>query len=189
MKDKASQLYKEGKLEQAISEFQKCLDIDPLNKELNSSLLMNIAIAQCKLGKQDQAIETLNKAIKYKPDYAKAFVKRGEINSLLKNYQEAVADFSRAQEINPGGFGVDGLLKNAIEANKNKEKGNHYTTLGVDKKADEKTITKAYRKLALKWHPDHQKTEHSRAKAETMMREINQAKKILTDKSLRDKYD
>ena len=29
-----------------------------------------------------------------------------------------------------------------------------YKVLGVDKKADDKEIRKAYRKLARKWHPD-----------------------------------
>ena len=129
--------------------------MDPLNKEINSSLLMNIAIAQCKLGKQNLAIEALNHAIKYKPDYAKAYVKRGDINFDLKNYEEAIRDFSKAQEINPTGFGVKEKLKNALDADKAKDKINHYKTLGVDKNADEKTIIKAYRKLALKWHPDH----------------------------------
>ena len=34
------------------------------------------------------------------------------------------------------------------------EKRDYYEVLGVDKTADEKTIKKAYRKLARKYHPD-----------------------------------
>ena len=34
------------------------------------------------------------------------------------------------------------------------DKRDYYEVLGVDKSADEKTIKKAYRKLARKYHPD-----------------------------------
>ena len=36
------------------------------------------------------------------------------------------------------------------------DKRDYYEVLGVDKSADEKTIKKAYRKLARKYHPDIQ---------------------------------
>lgn len=34
------------------------------------------------------------------------------------------------------------------------DKRDYYEVLGVDKNADEKTIKKAYRELAMKYHPD-----------------------------------
>ena len=43
-----------------------------------------------------------------------------------------------------------------VEANNNKgfSKTCYYELLDVDRKADTKTILKAYKKAALKWHPD-----------------------------------
>ena len=35
-------------------------------------------------------------------------------------------------------------------------KRDYYDVLGIDRNADEKTIKKAYRKLAKKYHPDEQ---------------------------------
>jgi len=50
-----------------------------MNACYNSTLLLNISICQVKLGKNDLALAALNKAIKFKPNYAKALVKRGEV--------------------------------------------------------------------------------------------------------------
>jgi len=87
--------------------------MDSLNQAYNSTLLLNIAIANCKLNKNDDAIIALNKAIKYNPKYAKALVKRGEINLQLENHNEAIRDFSEASEHDPTGFNVQAKLKDA----------------------------------------------------------------------------
>ncbi len=49
----------------------------------------------------------------------------------------------------------------------------YYDTLGVDKDADEATIKKAYRKLALKWHPD--KNQDNKIDAERKFKNISEA--------------
>jgi len=64
----------------------------------------------------------------------------------------------------------------------------YYKTLGVDKKADAETIKKAYRKLALKWHPDRNVGKQSE-EAEMKFKEINQAYEVLSDPEKRRKYD
>lgn len=61
-----------------------------------------------------------------------------------------------------------------------------YKTLGVDKDADEKTIRKAYRKLARQWHPDQNPGD---AKAEAKFKEIGEAFAVLSDKEQRERYD
>ena len=48
-------------------------------------------------------------------------------------------------------------------------KRDYYEVLGVDKKADESTIKKAFRRLAKKYHPD---TNAGDAKAEEKFKEI-----------------
>jgi len=64
----------------------------------------------------------------------------------------------------------------------------YYKTLGVDKKADPEKIRRAYRKLALKWHPDRNVGKES-DKAEKKFKEINQAYEVLSDPEKRRKYD
>lgn len=54
--------------------------------------------------------------------------------------------------------------------------------MGVAKDANEKQIKTAYRKLALKWHPDkNSETEESKKRAEKMFKEINEAWAVLSD--------
>jgi preprotein translocase subunit Sec63 len=49
----------------------------------------------------------------------------------------------------------------------------YYRTLGVPRSADTKKIKKAYRKLALQWHPD--KNPDNQEEAEAKFREITEA--------------
>jgi DnaJ-class molecular chaperone len=67
-----------------------------------------------------------------------------------------------------------------------KEK-NYYKTLGVGRNAKLKEIKKAYRELALKWHPD--KNTDDTEQAEKMFQDISEAYEVLSDKELREKYD
>ena len=61
----------------------------------------------------------------------------------------------------------------------------HYQILGVSNNASNREITSAYRKLALKYHPDRNKSPQ----ANEMMLKINTAYGILSDPHKRKQYD
>ena len=65
---------------EAIKKFDQCLELDPLNLTYNATILLNKAIALNKKGKNDEALTCLNKCLKMNPEYAKAYVKRGEVH-------------------------------------------------------------------------------------------------------------
>ena len=65
-------------------------------------------------------------------------------------------------------------------------KRDYYEVLGVDKGADKETIKKAYRKLAMKHHPDQNKDN---PKAEEKFKEVNEAYDVLKDPDKRAAYD
>lgn len=62
----------------------------------------------------------------------------------------------------------------------------HYQTLGVTENATEAEIRKAYKKLAMRSHPDRNKGD---AQAEAEFKKIAEAYSILSDKKKRDEYD
>lgn len=62
----------------------------------------------------------------------------------------------------------------------------YYKTLGVGKTATDDEIKKAYRKLAMKYHPDHAKGDKS---AEEKFREVSEAYAVLSDKEKRQQFD
>ena len=62
----------------------------------------------------------------------------------------------------------------------------HYKTLGVSKNATQEEIKKAYRKLAVQYHPD--KTGNDPV-LEGKFKEINEAYETLSDQKKREKYE
>jgi curved DNA-binding protein len=62
----------------------------------------------------------------------------------------------------------------------------YYKTLGVSKNASQDEIKKAYRKLAVKYHPDKNPDDKE---TENRFKEINEANEVLKDSEKRKKYD
>lgn len=61
----------------------------------------------------------------------------------------------------------------------------YYEILGVSKNATQQEIKSAYRRLALQWHPDRNKSPE----AEKRFKEINEAYEVLSDPKKRQAYD
>lgn len=66
------------------------------------------------------------------------------------------------------------------------DKKDYYETLGVDKSASEAELKKAYRKMAVKYHPDQNPNDTT---AEAKFKEVNEAYEVLSDGQKRTQYD
>ncbi|MFN7728802.1 MAG: DnaJ domain-containing protein, partial [Bdellovibrio sp.] len=65
-------------------------------------------------------------------------------------------------------------------------KKDYYSVLGVTRAAPADEIKKAYRKLAMKFHPDKNPGDK---KAEEKFKELSEAYEVLSDQKRRDMYD
>lgn len=82
-------------------------------------------------------------------------------------------------------------IKKAKVALKRSKRKDLYAILGVDQTATEAEIKSAYRKSALKFHPDKQssKSDAEKAEAEASFKAVNEAYEILSNPETKEKYD
>ena len=66
------------------------------------------------------------------------------------------------------------------------EKRDYYEVLGLKKGAGEDEIKKAFRKMAMKYHPDKNPGDRT---AEEKFKEVNEAYSVLSDPEKKSKYD
>ena len=190
VKNKANDIFKQKKYEEAIEEYTKILEFDPSNKKFNSLILANRALCYQKLNKNVEALRDSNQSIKLNPFYARGYIKRGNVYMELKMFDDARADFQKAKDLDPNVSGVEGYLNDANKKAESARKRDYYAILGIDKNADEKEIKRAYKKMAMKYHPDrNSESEESKKMAEKKFIDVNDAYSVLSDPKKRSMYD
>ena len=190
IKNKANEIFKQKKYEEAIEEYTKVLEFDPKNKKFNSIILANRALCYQKLKKNTEALRDSNQSVKLNPYYARGYVKRGNVYMELNMYDDAKADFQKAKELDPSVTGVDGYLNDAKNKAEKARKRDYYAILGIDRNADENEIKRAYKKMAMKYHPDrNSESEETKKMAEKKFIDVNDAYSVLSDKKKRAMYD
>jgi DnaJ family protein C protein 7 len=190
VKNKANEIFKQKKYEEAIGEYTKVLEFDPTNKKFNSLILANRALCYQKLKKNKEALHDSNQSIKLNPFYARGYVKRGNVYMELKMYDDAKADFQKAKELDPNVSGVEGYLNDAKNEAEKARKRDYYAILGVDRNADEHEIKRAYKKMAMKYHPDRNaESEETKKMAEKKFIDVNDAYSVLSDPKKKRMYD
>lgn len=190
LKDQGNDHFKAGRCRDAIKSYSQAVLLDKMNDQYNAILYCNRAAAHMKLKEWIEGEHDCSRAIDRKPDYVKAFTRRGQCKIENEKFDDAIRDYEKAQKLCPEDKDIARQVKNAkLELKKSKRK-NYYKILGVEK--DDKTpqIKKAYRKMALKWHPDkNTETEEKSAKAEAMFKDVTEAYEILSDDKKRRRYD
>lgn len=203
MKAEADALGEEKRWKEAAEKLIEIVAVDPSNK----NYIVGMRIAACKTYvahadtlMDELRIEAAKLAIaqcdiaidldaRYGEKNTGAYVSRGNAKIAAEMWQEAINDMTEATQIDPNSHEAREALNKAQVEKKKAERKDYYKILGVPKSADDRTIKKAFRKLAVIHHPDKHTGEEAKAKAEVEFKNVVEAHDVLSDQEARGKYD
>ena len=187
---KANNFFKNNNYDQAIVEYTKLLEFDPENKNFMSIILTNKALCQKKLGNNMDALKDVDKAIELNPNYPTAYIRRALIYEEFRMFDDAKADLSKAKELDPNNSKIDGYMNEANQKAESAKNRDYYKILGINRNATAEEIKKAYRKMALKYHPDrNSESEESKKIAQRKFQDISDAYVVLSDPKKKGMFD
>ena len=196
-KTAGNDFFKHGRWQDAVDKYTECLGVEPGNKLYNSKLHANRAAALMKLRKNAEAMEDLNRALALDDTYVKGYMRRAACASAIggvEHLEQAMRDYESAKRLVRDPATVSELesnIRSTKAAIKQAKRKDYYKILGVDRDATEAQLKKAYRKAALKWHPDRHtsSTDEQKKQAEAMFKDVNEAYEVLQDATKRRRYD
>ncbi|XAR69062.1 hypothetical protein NMG60_11000520 [Bertholletia excelsa] len=176
-----------GKLRVAVEDYKAALALDPNHLAHNIHLHLGLCKVLVKLGRGKDAVNSCTEVLNIDGELVEALVQRGEAKLLVEDWEGAVADLKSAAEKSPQDMNIREVLMKAERSLKLSQRKDWYKILGVSKTSSMSEIKKAYKKLALQWHPD--KNVDNREEAEAKFREIAAAYEVLGDEEKRTRYD
>ncbi|OVA18102.1 DnaJ domain [Macleaya cordata] len=176
-----------GKLRIAVEDFKAALALDPDHIAHNVHLHLGLCKVLVKLGRGKEALNSCTEALNIDEELVEALAQRGEAKLLTEDWEGAVEDLKAAAQKSPQDMNIREALMKAERSLKMSKRKDWYKILGISKTASISEIKRAYKKLALQWHPD--KNVDNREEAEEKFREIAAAYEILGDEEKRVRYD
>eukprot|EP00474_Spongospora_subterranea_P002612 CRZ03070.1 hypothetical protein [Spongospora subterranea] len=191
LKEAGNAAFKAGRMQEAFDLYSEVLQVDPKNGRFNAVIFCNRAAVAIKKSMFQQAIQDCTACLDIEESNVKALCRRAMAYLETEDFEAAVRDLECAARHSQNDRGVMEQLKHAkLELAKSK-RVNPYKVLGVDTSADERDIKKAYRRLALQFHPDknHGSSDADKAIAETKFKQVSEAYDVLSDPQKRRRYD
>jgi len=185
-----------GQYQKAIQAWTEALSVDPTHKQICAKLYNNRATAYAKMRRHADAVSDCKQALALDPQYLKALKRKAESLFVLggeENLEQCLRDYETAAGLAPEEEEREYARKmhQAKVALKRAKRKDYYRLLGLSSDATEDEIRKAYRKLALKHHPDRHtsSSEEEKAKAEKEFKNVAEAYEVLSDKEKKARYD
>jgi len=175
----------------AVEQWIAAISVDPAHGAYVVPAQLKVANAHVALKDFVSAVQACDAALKVDANSVDALVARGDAQIGADDYENALRSMQRARAVVD-----DDRTRNAEQrahvALKQSKEVNFYKVLGVGRSATPKEVKKAYRDLALKYHPDKVDADASESEKEALMKkfqEIAQANEILSDDETRARYD
>lgn len=185
----AEELLKEQRYEEAVSKYEAVMKTEPNVHHFTLLAQQRICHALVQGQQSNRAVTVCTEVLQSEPDNVDVLKDRAEAYIQEEQYEEAVKDYESAAKMNENDRQIKEGLEKARRLLKQSQKKDYYKILGVKRTAQKKEIIKAYRKLAQQWHPDNFQDPEEKKKAEKKFIDIAQAKEVLTNPEMREKFD
>ena len=178
MKEEGNSEFKAGRHQAAIQKYTEALEIDPTNKSMNAKLLQNRAQCKIKLKQYDDAIADTDRAVSLDPGYNKARKTKANALGQAGKWDAAVKEWKSIQELEPEDRTIPKEVRKAELELKKALRKDYYKIMALEKDCSPDDVKKAYRKMAVKLHPDKNPgDEHAEAK----FKDLSEAYETLSD--------
>jgi len=174
--------------EECVNNAQKVLKNEPQMEMIKFHAYDRMCQCQKMTGDTNASKKSCSEAIKI-DDQPRLYCERAEAYLAEDMYEEALGDYRAALERDEDFTRAKEGMAKTQKLQKQAGKRDYYKILGVKRSATKKEISKAYKKLAMQWHPDKFQEEEDKKKAEKKFMDIAAAKEVLTDEEMRQKYD
>jgi len=191
-KKKGDVAFEAKNFEEAIEHYKGAIAIEPDHENFNRPTSFLIVQAYSKNKQHSEAIKMARELVDEDDQDVDTLWSLGDALTDAEKFDEALRIFRDALEAAPDGEGEETQkakqkVKQAEVALKQSKEKNYYKILDVPRTASPKEIKKAYRALALEWHPD--KNTDNIDEAERKFQDIAEANEVLSDPELKAKYD
>ncbi|KAI8740147.1 dnaJ subfamily C member 3 isoform X2 [Biomphalaria glabrata] len=139
-------------------------------------------------GDVNETLKSCREVLQLDPENVDAMVDKAEAHIANEDYEAAIRELQGAQEVDQNNRRVQEALNKAQKLQKQSKKRDYYKILKVKRNASKKEILKAYRKLAVQWHPDKHEGEE-KERAQKVFIDLAAAKEVLTDPEKRQRFD
>ena len=191
MKTKADKLANSNKVRQALGECKKILDLgaDLDNRALETFLYKTLCESHRKVEKYAEAADWCAKGLDFLGADEDSSMRTALAESylMMEKLDMAEAEARRVLSANRSNRKAHEIIQEVQKQKKMTTRKDYYKILEVDKRADEATIKKAYKKLARKWHPD--KNRDNIEAAQKMFHDVAEAYEVLTDPEKKALFD
>lgn len=173
----------------ALKHLQAVIDADPEHPKSVPAAQSDMAKLYMQMGQHKDAKLMAENALKKDEGNAELLILLADIMMDNEEWDEAIFRIKKALEKDESNREWHEKLRKAEAALKQSKQKDYYKILKVPRNAKLKEIKKAYRDLALEWHPDKHTGEEEKEKAQKQFQLIAEAYEILSDTELRKKFD
>jgi len=189
-RDQGEAAAREGRWADAATAWSQGIAADATSAVWLREAYPKLARAQFNAGPTmyDAAVHSARIAIQHDDSNADPHAVLAEIFLKRDEFDEATREAKAANERDRGSNEIQHLLQRCEAALKQSKTKDYYKILGVSRSAEPGEIKKAYRRLALEWHPD-KVDDDKKEEAVRRFQDIGEAYEVLSDEEKKGRYD